>query len=109
MKTKSIIDLICHRLFWIRYGVVFLRSSHFHIRRVKIGKKVIKLSVPPEEEEAMKYEFKNIFYNDCYGLRKIDGKVDSILDIGGNIGLFSLAARSHFPDARIHSYEPNPQ
>jgi len=56
----------------------------------------------------MDYEIQNIFYADCYGLTQIEGNVDTILDIGGNLGFFSLAARSHFPDARIHSYEPNP-
>ena len=56
----------------------------------------------------MDYEFKNIFYDDCYGLRKSEGKVESILDVGSNLGFFSLAARSQFPAARIHSYEPNP-
>lgn len=32
----------------------------------------------------------------------------SVMDIGGNIGLFSLWAGVNFPQARIHVYEPNP-
>jgi FkbM family methyltransferase len=109
MNPEKIIDSIRLRLFWMKYGLVFLRSSSFQIKRIKIGQKAIQLSFPPGEENAMDYEFKNIFYDDCYGLRKIEGKVDSILDIGGNIGFFSMAARSRFPGARIHSYEPNPK
>lgn len=108
MKTKKLIDALCYRLFWLKYGVTFFRSSDLRIGRVKIGQKRIKLSIPPGEEDVMKYEFINIFYNDCYGLKAIEGKVSNILDIGGNMGYFALAARSHFPDARIHSYEPNP-
>jgi hypothetical protein len=92
----------------MEYGVIFLRSSGCHAKRVKIAQRVIKLSIPAQEERVMDYEFKSIFYDDCYGLRNIDGRVESILDIGSNIGLFSLAARSRFPSARIHGYEPNP-
>ena len=93
----------------MRYGVVFLRSSRFRLRHVKIGNNVVKLSIPPGEEQVMDSELKNIFYNDCYGLMQVDRVTESVLDIGGNLGFFSMAARSRFPGARIHSYEPNPQ
>ncbi len=109
MKTKQLLDSLRLRLFWMKYGVVFLRSSRFQVKRVRIGQKVVKLSIPPGEEKVMDYEFKNIFYDDCYGLGKIDGMVNTILDVGSNLGFFSLAARSRFPSARIHSYEPNPK
>jgi FkbM family methyltransferase len=33
----------------------------------------------------------------------------TIVDIGANIGLFSLRAGSLFPKAKIHAYEPNPR
>lgn len=33
----------------------------------------------------------------------------TILDVGANKGLYSLAARRHFPNARIIAFEPNPQ
>ncbi|MEB3189380.1 MAG: FkbM family methyltransferase [Snowella sp.] len=33
----------------------------------------------------------------------------TVLDIGANIGLFSLWARRCFPAATIHAYEPNPR
>lgn len=32
-----------------------------------------------------------------------------ILDIGANVGAFTVWARTRFPDALIHSYEPNPE
>jgi FkbM family methyltransferase len=108
MRTAEIIDSLQFRLFWLKYGVTVLRRSRLSVNKVKIGKKTIRLSVPTGEEKVMGYELRNILYDDCYGLVKIDGPVNSILDVGGNIGLFSLAARSRFPGARIHSYEPNP-
>lgn len=92
----------------MKFGVYFLRSAHRNLTRIKVGRQFVKISIPPGEEKAMSFEINNIFYNDCYGLQKISGDVSRILDVGGNVGLFSLAARSHFPRAQIHSYEPNP-
>lgn len=45
---------------------------------------------------------------DIYRLRKLDFVPDVIIDLGGNIGVFALHARSLFPDALIVSVEPNP-
>jgi FkbM family methyltransferase len=42
-------------------------------------------------------------------LRQLPKNVRTVLDIGGNIGLFALLARHYLPDAVIHSYEPNPK
>ena len=49
-----------------------------------------------------------LFHN-YYGLGRQLGELRSILDIGANIGFFSLAARAHYPRAVIHAYEPNPR
>ena len=49
----------------------------------------------------------NILLDDEYGLRNIRPPVITVVDIGANIGLFSLWARHHFPSAMIHAYEPN--
>lgn len=45
---------------------------------------------------------------DIYRLRKLDFVPDVIIDLGGNIGVFAIHARSLFPDALIVSVEPNP-
>lgn len=108
MTTNQLLESLRLRLFWMKYGVFFLRSASFQIKRVRIGGSLIKLSIPPGEEKTMDYEFKSIFCQDCYGLRAVTGVVNSVLDIGGNLGFFSLAARSRFPEACIHTYEPNP-
>jgi FkbM family methyltransferase len=57
----------------------------------------------------MKGCFIEVLMDDAYGLRELRGKkINSVLDIGANIGFFALAARDTFPDATIHVYEPNP-
>jgi len=108
MNTTQFIDALRFRLFWLKYGVAFARTAQLKVRKVRIGNKTVRLSLPGGEEKVMNYEFQNIFYDDCYGLRKVEGEAKSVLDVGGNLGFFSLAARDRFPGARIHSYEPNP-
>ncbi|MBT3312771.1 MAG: FkbM family methyltransferase [Desulfobacterales bacterium] len=58
----------------------------------------------------LRHEFKEIFMERCYS-KGITVEVPDqpvIIDIGANIGLFSLFAASKFPGARIFSYEPIP-
>jgi len=47
--------------------------------------------------------------DDGYGLSRIRKIPSTILDIGANLGFFALAAKSFFPDALVHCYEPNPR
>lgn len=102
------IDSLRFRLFWLKYGIFFLKSSSFRVKSIKIDRQKINLAIPASENEVMDYEFKSIFYDDCYGVRKLQSNIDTIVDIGGNIGFFSMTARSRFPNAAIHTYEPNP-
>ncbi len=56
-------------------------------------------------------EFTGICINDCYHLgflKKKLGTVKTIVDVGANSGMFAIAARQLFPQAKIHCYEPNP-
>lgn len=48
-----------------------------------------------------------IVIDDCYGLRRLP-PLGLIADVGANVGVFSLYARSLFPAARIVAVEPNP-
>jgi FkbM family methyltransferase len=53
--------------------------------------------------------FFEVFANGCYrrGLpRVVRGDV---VDIGANIGAFTLDAAAHYPAAIVHAYEPDPQ
>jgi FkbM family methyltransferase len=52
-----------------------------------------------------------LFVQDDYGLSEIDlqQKGSVLLDVGANIGIFSLAAAKRFPDTRIYAFEPSPE
>jgi amino acid adenylation domain-containing protein/non-ribosomal peptide synthase protein (TIGR01720 family)/FkbM family methyltransferase len=55
------------------------------------------------------YIFKEIFELQAYGKYGISFAGEGcILDVGGNIGLFSLFTKAVCPDAVIHAFEPNP-
>lgn len=44
---------------------------------------------------------------DCYGVKKINFKAgDIVLDLGGNIGLFSIWLAKQWPQIKIYSFEP---
>ena len=75
--------------------------------RIAISSKDVLLSFP--DQEGVKWDFITIFLEDSYGLGSIGEGIATVLDIGGNVGFFAVAARQYFPSAVIHSYEPNPQ
>lgn len=53
--------------------------------------------------------FRDIILDDEYKLSLFkDENIQNIVDVGANLGMFSVAARIGFRDAKIHSYEPNP-
>jgi FkbM family methyltransferase len=89
-------------------GVWFPGTSHFQLpTQFRVGDRTIHLNAPPEE--GLAYDFINVLLDDEYGLRLLKNPPKTILDIGANIGLFSLWAASCFPNATIHAYEPNPR
>ncbi|MBP0014390.1 MAG: FkbM family methyltransferase [Roseofilum sp. SBFL] len=46
-----------------------------------------------------------IVLNDTYGLKRFQN-LESIVDIGANIGIFSIYAATLFPESKIIAYEP---
>lgn len=92
-----------------KLGFKFRGISSFKIpNSLCLNGKVINLSFP--EEKGVFIDFVSIFLDDDYNLGKIKHKeITSIVDIGCNIGFFSIAARFAFPKAKIFSYEPNNQ
>lgn len=88
-------------------GVNFQRAATFEIpNSLLINGTRKSLSLP--QEQGVKIAFVEIFLDDCYGLKQLPQSSLKILDIGANVGLFSVAARNRFPQAVIHAYEPNP-
>mmetsp|Transcript_5381 Transcript_5381/g.8353 ORF Transcript_5381/g.8353 Transcript_5381/m.8353 type:complete len:308 (-) Transcript_5381:627-1550(-) len=52
----------------------------------------------------------NEFNRDCYGLGPLNINAgETIVDIGGNVGAFSLLAGKKFPNAKIYAFEPVPR
>lgn len=99
---------ISRRINSIKYGMFYWRNSDYKIPTVlMINGKKKKFKV-----EGMNLnEFTGICINDCYHLkflRKKLGRVKTIVDVGANSGMFAIAARQFFPNAKIACYEPNP-
>jgi FkbM family methyltransferase len=68
--------------------------------------KTVPIRLP--DEHCIRYAYMEVVIEDAYGLQQFPHNVKTILDIGANVGIFSLAAREAFPEAVIHAYEPNP-
>lgn len=90
----------------MKHGFWFYRTKNFTIpKSITIGgtKKSIKAN------HEMSKMFMEIFLYDEYFLRKLKTEsIKTIIDIGANVGIFSITACSFFPNSIIHSYEPNP-
>ena len=90
----------------LRLGIFFLRARWFKMPHAvrAAGKKVV-LHYPPEQ--GVVCDFIECCVRNGYGLRRQLKDVETILAICANVGFFSIAARSYYPNAKIHAYEPN--
>ena len=92
----------------LRFGFLFTTSGQFKIpSKVRCAGRSHSLHYPAEGGNREDF-FVCIIRNE-YGLRRGLSEVRTIVDVGGNVGLFSVAARNRYPDATIHVYEPNPR
>lgn len=69
------------------------------------AKNNIRFEVP----KRLYHEFKEIFFENAYTVgqqKKITKTNPTIIDIGANVGFFSIFAISKFPNCSIYSYEP---
>ena len=88
-------------------GLTLWRSESFVLpTSILLNGKQVPVQFP--DERGVKVAFSELFFGDCYGLEEVTSPTATVLDIGGNVGIFALAARKAFPGAVIHSYEPNP-
>ena len=88
-------------------GLSYFRTSSFHLpETIDFHGEAINLEYP--DEKGIFIDFLSIFLDDDYGLIKFrKNKISTIIDIGANVGFFSIASRFFFPDSEIHAYEPN--
>ena len=106
MITK-IAGFVQKRLCARKLGVTLWRSRDFPLPdKMLLNGRQVCVHFP--DEEGSQVAFIELLIGDCYGLRQVKTPIKTVLDIGANVGIFALAARQAFPDARIHSYEPNP-
>jgi len=87
----------------------FTRAAKWQMpKTLLINQKVVQLHLVDAANSNA--AFIDVLLDDTYGLEFFKsrfGSIKNILDIGANQGLFILAARNMFPQATIHSYEPN--
>ena len=106
MFLKKWLRLLRRKKRAARLGFEFKRSAGFILPpQIQVQGKPLKLSFPPEVGTIN--DFLTIFLDDDYRLELHQWEVSTVLDIGANLGFFSVAARNAFPDAKIHAYEPN--
>ena len=85
----------------------FFRASKFETPDViTIDKKEHELFLP--REHGVFVAFVELLLDDCYQLQDLESEdISTVLDIGANVGLFAVAAKSFLGDVKIHAYEPN--
>ncbi len=94
---------------WAQLGVFFFKSRDFSLATVRVDGRPITLQLPEAERLVLEHELSLIYLEDCYRLLEVRPRPRTIVDIGANVGFFSLVAKHHFPTATIHAYEPNPE
>lgn len=91
-----------------KFGFPYSRDKFWTLpAAIRMDGTMVPLTLPVDP--GTRIACKDIFLDDVYGLTHQDTLPRTIVDIGGHAGLFALCARILFPDAKIHSYEPNPE
>jgi len=92
----------------VRFRAFFVRERGFATpTNIRVGNRRVDLQF--FDEEGVREDCMDCLFHNCYGLGRKLGEVDTIVDVGANVGFFSLAARAHYRTATIHAYEPNPR
>jgi FkbM family methyltransferase len=105
-KSSRLVTLLRRSLTAARFGFVFLGTTKTRFPKTVTLFGEQRILTTPNDCGYLN-DVINIWLDDEYGLRKCSRPPRTIVDIGANIGLFSLWARHCFPDAVIHAYEPN--
>jgi FkbM family methyltransferase len=91
-----------------KLGFAFIGTTKTKFpKSVRLSSTRVELSVPPDRGYI--FDLVNVWLDDEYGLLSIAGPPKTIMDVGANVGIFSLWAAHRFPKARIQAYEPNPR
>jgi FkbM family methyltransferase len=104
---SKLLKSLKYRIHLARYGVYYWSRKDFDLTQLKVRNRRIKVEIPHSEKEPLGYELYSILIEDCYRIAPLKGRVNTVLDVGANIGLFSVSASFYFPEAIVHAYEPN--
>lgn len=75
-----------------KYGYVFLGMKRLLVpKHIVYDKRTFKLSLPVTQAGVLS-DFVNLVLDDDYGLNSLDDIPNKIVDIGANIGYFSMLA-----------------
>jgi FkbM family methyltransferase len=109
VNAQKITDTFQHSANGLRFGVPFLRARGFHMPDSIFVRGHGRMTIHRLPENGVQADFMTCIIRNDYGLGKSMHNIRTILDIGANIGLFSMAARNWYPHANIQAYEPNPR
>jgi FkbM family methyltransferase len=90
-----------------KLGISYFRMKNFVLPHfIKLETKSLSIDLP--QFNGINELFRDIILDDEYYLRNLpNNQINTIADIGANVGIFAIAARIAFPHAEIHCYEPN--
>lgn len=101
--------IFVRRFFKARHlGFTFKGQTHTD-PPTEISTPIGRLSIHYSNEIDVFNDVVDLWLDDEYGVKHINGPVNRIVDVGANIGLFSIHAKVHYPCAILHAYEPNPR
>lgn len=87
-----------------KYGFTYRRIKSFEIpKRIWYKSQSYNVFFPNGYEKI----FSEVLLDDEYFLDDISENISTIIDIGGNLGIFSIASRLHFPESNIIAFEPS--
>jgi FkbM family methyltransferase len=90
-----------------QHGFLFKGTSRTtYPRGLRVAGRMRPMTSPAERMTV--HDLIDVVLDDCYGLRRLSSPPSTILDVGANIGVFSVHAQDRFPQATIHAYEPDP-
>jgi FkbM family methyltransferase len=55
--------------------------------------------------DERKVVISDVIINDCYGLNQLD-KIETVVDVGAHIGIFTNYVKKLFPNCQVMAYEP---
>lgn len=88
------------------FGISFRGMRNIALpTEARIGGQNLALSFP--DDRFLAYEMVSLWFDDEYGLRELPEPLHKVLDVGANVGLFTLKVKNMFPGAVVHSYEPD--